>query len=365
MPVLSLDDVKTPALLLDIDVLRENLLRMAARARGAGIRLRPHIKTHACLRIGRMQQELGAQGLTVSTLREAELFADAGFDDLIWAFPFTRADGARVEALGSRISLGVLVDSLEAIEWLAALSSTLSIWIELDCGHHRSGLDPKAEALIPLARAIVASPRLRFAGLLTHPGQAYAARGSEEVRAVARAETAALERAKRRLQGAGLEVPALSGGSTPTAWLGELPGSLDELRPGNYCFHDRTQLAIGACSLEDCALTVLSTVISSQGDPPRSVLDAGALALSMDPGPPELSPAMGWLLEEGPDGPRLGPPLRWLSQEHGVLDQRLPLGQRVRILPNHACYVTSCFEHYVLVSEARVVGRLPIAREPH
>jgi threo-3-hydroxy-D-aspartate ammonia-lyase len=377
MPRRSLvGDLPTPALLLDLDVLDRNLAHMAARARALGVALRPHVKTHKCLEIGRRQLVRGAAGITVATLAEAEAFAAAGFDDITWAFPLVLARLDEVTALARRVTFRVSLDSAVALAALAAAArsagSAVHAWLEVDSGHHRSGVEPGAEA-VALAQRLAAEPAVVFDGILTHAGQSYHARTAGARAAVAEAERATMAGFAARLRDAGIPVAAVSVGSTPGMSAVERLDGVTEVRPGNYAFHDFTQLAAGVCAADACAVTVLASVVSHQPGAGHAVVDAGALALSKDQGPedPARARGLGPLLR-GLAGHELDPSLevRGVSQEHGVVagpeagdvEGRLRVGERVRILPNHSCLAAALFDHYDVVRGEEVVDRWTIWR---
>ncbi len=370
-------DLPTPALLLDLDALERNLDRMAARARALGVALRPHVKTHKCLEIARMQRQRGACGVTVATLPEALAFADAGFDAITGAFPLVLARLEGVVALARRIALRVVVESPRALEALggAARDAGLEIhaWLEVDAGHHRSGVDPDRPDSVALARRLAAERGVTFDGLLTHAGQSYHARTRAERAAVAERERGVMAAFAARLRRDGVPVPGVSVGSTPAMSAVERLDGVTEVRPGNYAFHDFMQLAAGVCAPEDCAVTVLASVVSHQSGADHVVVDAGALALSKDPGPhdPALARGFGPLLR-GLAGPEQEPALavQGMSQEHGMVggaraadvEGRLAVGEKVRILPNHSCLTAALFDEYQVVRGEEVVDRWPIHR---
>ena len=369
-------DLPTPALLLDRDVLERNLTAMAAKARALGVALRPHVKTHKCPEIGRLQLAAGSRGITVATLAEAAAFADAGFDDVTWAFPLVLARLEEVVALARRITLRVTVESAAAIEALGAAARRAGLeahaWLEVDSGHHRSGVDPDAPAAVDLARRLAAERGVVFDGLLTHAGQSYHARSREERAAVAERERAAMVAFAGRLERSGVPVHGVSVGSTPAMSAVRSLEGVTEVRPGNYAFYDFMQLAAGVCASDDCAVTVLTSVVSHQAGADHVVVDAGALALSKDPGPddPTLRRGFGPVLK-GLTGHELDGALvvRGVSQEHGMVGgeraedvARLAVGDRIRILPNHSCLTVAMFDEYQVVRGEEVVDRWPIRR---
>jgi D-serine deaminase-like pyridoxal phosphate-dependent protein len=358
----SLHDLPTPSLLLDLDVLEANLRRMSERAAALGVALRPHIKTHKCVEVAERQRALGIQGITVSTLHEARVFADHGFDDLTWAFPVILSRLDEVRELAERATLRLVVDSPEAVAALESLGLPLHVWLKVDCGYHRAGVDPESPASLELARRLAGSPTLTFDGILSHSGHAYHGPTREEVAAAAEEERAVMAGFAERLRDLGIAVPRVSVGSTPAMAVVERLDGATEARPGNYCFYDFTQVALGSCAVRDCAVTVLASVVSHRPGDGRSVVDAGALALSKDLGP-KGGETMGEVFADYRAG-ALDPEARLvnLSQEHGILSAPRPVGSRVRVLPNHSCLTVAQFDEYAVVRGDEVVDRWKIWR---
>ncbi len=374
---MDLSTQSTPALLLDIGILKRNVATMATRARRLGVSLRPHIKTHKCLEVARLQLEGGAQGITVSTLTEGEIFAGGGFDNITYAVPLEPGKIQRALALARQINLGITVDDPALVEMLDRAAGVerqrVKTWLKVDCGYHRAGVDPASVYALRLAQAIAGAQHLDFAGLLTHAGHAYKASAVSEILAIADEERLILTRFAEQLRTTGIQVPVLSVGSTPTMAVSSDLEGIDEARPGNYVFHDRTQLALGSCKVEDCALTVMATVISHQPDRNQVVIDAGALALSQDPGPAHLdsSPNFGAIVSDR-ENMSLYTSFHVvsMSQEHGIIKGKsaadvgsLAVGCRVIILPNHSCLAVAQFDEYVVVKGEQVVERWKIHRE--
>ena len=352
-----LAELPTPALVLDLDRLEANLRGMAARAQRLGVALRPHVKTHKCVEIARRQADLGARGLTVSTLHEARVFADHGFTDLTWAFPLVPSRLAEAVELAESVELGLVIDSAAALEALADAGRPLRALIKIDCGYHRAGVDPDRPEVLELARRLTASPRLAFGGLLTHSGHAY--KGNRL--GVARQEREVMVGCAERLRAAGIEVPVVSVGSTPAMTAVDHLDGVDEARPGNYALFDYTQTVLGSCAPADCAVTVLTSVVSRPAGLDHAVVDAGAPAMSQDPGP--AGSGFGQAFADYDVG-TLDPELRLtaLSQEHGLLSARPPLGTRLRILPNHSCLTVAQFDEYHVARGDEVVDRWKIWR---
>ncbi len=374
---MTIHELPTPALLLDLDILERNLATMQQRANRLGVSLRPHIKTHKCIEIARRQASLGARGITVSTFYEAEQFAAAGFQDITWAFPLPLVYADRVAELSTRILLRTVVDSLEAAEALERASrrvdKRLHVWLKVDCGYHRAGVDPASASAVQLVDYLVHSKELLFDGILTHAGHSYHARNRDEIRTIAEQERSVMVEFAERLRAKGYPVPAVSVGSTPTMSVIDNLAGVTEIRPGNYVFYDYTQAMIGSCGVADCALTVLASVISHQPGAAHFVTDAGALALSKDLGPTHVSNDMDMgILFEDYERKRLHAHihLRSLSQEHGkvvadspqTIEGKFRVGDRVRILEHHACLTAAQFDEYSVVKGEEVVDRWKILR---
>lgn len=353
-------DLETPAVLVDLDVLERNIARMAERARACGVRLRPHAKTHKVVEIGRRQIAAGAVGLSVAKTSEAEVFADAGFEDLFVAYPVVGADkGRRLLALAGRLRrLAVGVDSVEGASTLAgvfrAAGRTLEAMLKVDVGFHRVGVVP--ERAPEVARRLADLPGLRLRGIFTHAGQGYHAEMPEGVREIARHEGRTMAMVADDLRRAGLALEEVSVGSTPTAREAMAQAGVTECRPGNYVYHDGTQVALGTCPPSDCALTVLATVVSVSGTE-RAVVDAGSKTLSSDP----LRPRAGGYGQIAGRRSRL----QRLSEEHGVVvvegGEPFHVGERVRILPNHACVVSNLHDRVYGVRGEQVETEMIVA----
>ena len=354
-----LDDLDTPCVVVDRDVVERNVSRMADRARAAGVRLRPHAKTHKSPELGRLQIAAGASGISLAKTGEAEVFADAGFDDVFLAYPIVgEGKGRRLLALADRIRLAVGVDSVAGASSLAAVFQAagrrLDVLLKVDCGYHRVGVPP-AEAP-EVARRIADLPGRSLRGVFTHAGHAYLATAPGDVAAIARQEGELLAATAELLRSEGLPVGEVSVGSTPTARGAMTVPGVTECRPGNYVYHDASQVSIGTCAIEDCAMTVLATVVSTPAAD-RAVLDCGSKTLSSDPLRPTPG-GHGWILGRTSR-------LASLSEEHGVVrvepGEAFRVGERVRVLPNHACVVSNLHDRIVLARGDRVEGEWAVA----
>ncbi|MBK6456342.1 MAG: alanine racemase [Gemmatimonadetes bacterium] len=330
--------METPAALVDLDILAQNIDRMAEYSALHGLSLRPHVKTHKSPRIAAEQLRLGAVGLTCATPRELEVMSDVT-SDLLLNYPLLGAPKlARALSLPREVQLTVAVDSMIAVDALAATARIMDrpvrVYVELDLGMHRVGVQSVDDA-IALAMRVAEQPPLIFAGITFYPGHIREPVSEQEAK-LARLRhdlASALERMER----SGVRPSIVSGGSTPLAWrMHEVPG-VTEVRPGTYVYNDRTTAQIGACAWEDCAFTVLATVVST-AVPGQAVIDAGCKALGREPVRGVAGEGYAALL----DRPEVT--VQRMSEEHGILDLtqtswRPRVGDVVRLVPNHVCIV--------------------------
>jgi D-serine deaminase-like pyridoxal phosphate-dependent protein len=373
----SILELPTPALLLDQSVLERNLTRMQDRANTLGVSLRPHIKTHKCIQIANHQLELGARGITVSTLFELEQFVAAGFNDITWALPLIPDHIERILELSDKSTIRVVIDSPEMFERLNAIervgSERFHVWLKVDCGYHRAGVDPKSQLAEQLVQSLTESRNLVFDGVLTHSGHSYDAHNRAEILVVAEQERSVMVEFAERMRTKGYKIPMVSVGSTPTMSVTENLDGINEIRPGNYAFYDYTQVMLGSCGVADCALTVLASVVSHQPGASHFIVDAGALALSKDPGPLHISNDMDMgIIYEDYDRKRLQAHVhvKTLSQEHGkvlisessTLHGQYNVGEKVRILEHHSCLTAANFDYYYVVKGYEVIDRWKILR---
>lgn len=342
----TLADLDTPCVLIDLDRVDTNLARAQAHADQNGYALRPHTKTHKLPRFARQQLDLGAKGITVQKLGEAEVMAEAGIEDIFLPYNILGARKlARLKSLNDRVVLSVTADSPDTVAGYAATFSSerpLTVLVECDTGTARCGVQSPAQALA-LGRQIAMAPGLRFGGLMTYPP----ARRPEVAEAF-------LREAVELIEAAGIQVAKVTSGNTPDMWrTGQ--SVVTERRPGTYIYYDRMQVAAGAASLEDCALTVLATVVS-RPTATRVVIDAGSKTLSSD-----IGGLTGYGLVMGTDIV-----LKFLNEEHGVIELESPadwprIGDRLRIIPNHACVVSNLFDTVNLVRGETVFETVEVA----
>ena len=371
---MEMESLNTPALLLDVEIVQRNAERMRRRADALGVSLRPHAKTHKCVEVARLQTKGCSGGLTVSTLAEAEMLAAGGITDILYAVPVDPGKFDRSIDLSRRCSsLSLLTDSLEIATGLndsaRRAGVILPVFVKIDCGYHRCGVDPDSDEVLRIASFLQDSSHLRFHGILTHAGQSYACRNPSETLDVARHERDVMVGCADRLRMVGLQIPVVSIGSTPTMMQVDHLQGIDEIRPGNYIFFDEFQAARGNCKLEDCALSVLTAIIHIDRVRHRIVVDAGAIALSKDHGPIDVHPSAGFGRVVDIQGNDLHLNVSTLSQEHGEIDDvpdhlfdDLKIGSRLRVMANHSCLTAAQHSQYNVLEGDRIVDRWQIHR---
>lgn len=363
MAIEFLKDLPTPSLLLEESILQRNLSRLQARADQLGVNLRPHLKTAKSVDVAKRLVAYGAKSITVSTLKEAEVFADAGIHDIIYAVGISPDKLDRVIAIRERgCDLKVVLDSTDQAESVAVASQAsgdpIPALIEIDCDGHRSGLKRDEALVVEIARRLIEGGAA-FHGVLTHAGESYSAAGSELRSDLAEQERAAVVDAAAKLQEAGISCSIISVGSTPTAHAARDLAGVTEMRAGVYMFFDLVMAGLGVCSTDDIALSVLTTVIGHQSEKGWIIVDAGWMAMSRDRGTAAQAVDQGYGLVCTING-EIIPDLVMQSanQEHGILAVRpnssfelpdLPVGSKVRILPNHACATAAQFDGYHVI----------------
>jgi D-serine deaminase-like pyridoxal phosphate-dependent protein len=348
------EGIITPVAALDEEGVERNLARMAKLAADRHVKLRPHAKTHKSAYMAQRQMAHGAVGLTCATFTEAEVFADAGVEDLLIAHPpVGRPKLERLAALAKRVKR--IAVSLDNVGIAKSLPETVEVLWEVDPGQHRIGTapgEPTVKAVEELVRAIGAR---RFRGLITHGGHVYAATTQAERQLAADQETDAISKTADMLRGEVIEVRELSVGSTPTAGLA-LRAGITEMRPGTYIYGDANQVTLGSQRLEDCALAVVATVVSTPA-PDRAVVDAGSKALSADL---RVAGLNGYGIVLGRDDLTVAR----LSEEHAVLTAAertgLAIGNRLVIIPSHACTTVNLHGALAVIRPETAAGWLPV-----
>ncbi len=342
-------DLDTPAVVIEKDIMISNLRRAQSYFDAHGLRVRPHIKTHKLPQIAALQIAFGAIGITCQKLGEAEMMADFGISDIF--IPYNILGPAKLDRLAmlhEKIAISVAADSAETIAGYSARftdsSRPLPVLVECDTGAGRCGVQSPEQALA-LAKLIAAAQGLRFEGLMTYPP-----RGGAEAVERFFGETA------RLLKENGLEAKILSNGGSPDLYEAAAVPSATEHRPGTYIYSDRMQVGFGLGTIDDCALSVLATVVSRPTED-RAILDAGSKALAADTC---AAPGYGHIIEY-PEAVITG-----LSEEHATVDlsacaEKPEIGEKVRVIPNHVCVVSNLFENVNFVKNGEIVETLPVA----
>lgn len=366
---MELESLKTPSLVLDLERVRRNAERMTQRVNNLGVDLRPHVKTHKCVEVARIQTKGHSGAVTVSTLTEARAFAEHGFTRITYAIPIEPGKFSEaIELSRSCDELSLITDDVDVPGLLNAQAKkenvSLSVFLKVDCGYHRCGVEPTTSEAFEIPRRIAAASNLRFAGILTHAGHSYHCHSHDELLNVATQERDVMTEFANKLRQEIGDVPIVSIGSTPTITAVDHLEGIDEARPGNYIFFDAFQARLGSCELEDCALTVLASVVHRDASRRKVIIDAGAIALSKDRGPVEFDPKCGYGKVLDLEGNDLELVVNEMSQEHGVLlasdnkvIDRLKIGTRVRVLANHSCLTAAQHTHYNVLEGDRVVDR--------
>lgn len=358
----TLTQLDTPAAIVDQARMQANIDRMQHRMNGFGVRFRPHVKTTKCLPVVRAQLEAGAQGITVSTLKEAEQFFAAGVNDILYAVGIVPGKLAKVLAL-RRLGchLKIVTDNPASAEAIIAFGKeygeAFEVWIEIDCDGHRSGIRPDdTNQLLEVARILYAAGML-FGGVMTHAGSSYELDTPDALESMAEQERSGCVRAAEHIRAAGMACPGVSIGSTPTALSARNLDGVTEVRAGVYVFFDLVMHNVGVCRMDEIALSVLTTVIGHQIEKGWVIVDAGWMAMSRDRGTSKQKRDFGFGQVCAVDGTVLsGYAMSGANQEHGIVSfedtvdsdivTRFPVGARLRIVPNHACATGAQFPEY-------------------
>lgn len=361
----TLTELQTPLIVIDAPTMTRNITRMAEAAASGGKHLRPHGKTHKSGWIARQQVAAGAIGLTCAKPGEAEVFASAGIEDLRIAYPLSPTYATRVLALMDRVRLSIVVDDLGVAQaWSDVMQRAgrkLAVLVKIDVGTHRCGVDPRERDAVAFIVSVSRMPGLELRGVLSHAGHSYAATSAADVARIAREEIAQLTDLAAGCLTHGVEFPEISVGSTPQALVSATMDGITELRPGNYVFHDRTQVGLGVVDWSGCALRIHASVVSNPSAD-RIVLDSGSKVLSSDAARGHGGPVQGFGVVLGSDGtPDENLLIERLSEEHAVVrvtgEPRLRIGDRVTIVPNHACVVANLTNRYVVADGDQVLDQ--------
>lgn len=361
----SINDLRTPSLIIDLPKLKENAQAMIRRAKSHGVRLRPHVKTHKTIEGARFQLGNEFNGITVSTMAEAEYYSRYGFDDITYAFPITSDKLSQcAEIAGGIRHFNILLDqpqTLKELEKFAESNGILfSAYLAVDAGNHREGVQPDESDSVTLAKELYNSEHIDFRGILTHAGQSYHCHNVDEIITVAEKEREIMVGFARKLRAEGIACPEVSVGATPTCVHTRNMEGITEIRPGNYIFFDKFQADIGSCSLDECAAMVLSRIVGHYPARNQMIVDAGALALSKDPGADHMHETITYgHVVDHPELKILG-----LSQEHGIIrseDQipfdKFPVGSQIKIIPNHSCLTAALFPEYYILENDKIIDQ--------
>ncbi len=359
--LLRVKDIDTPALLIEREILEKNIRQMQKIADGNKVNLRPHLKAHKMPLLAHRQLVAGARGVAVAKLAEAEIMIRNGIKDILIANQVVGKEKiARLLRLSRLAVISCAVDSPENARQLSSAFARegrkIDVYIEIDTGLNRCGLR-KEKDILAMARLLTGLRGINLKGILTHAGHVYAASGKREVAAIGEHEGRFMVRTAAFLRASGIPIDEVSVGSTPTAPHAAMIPGVTEIRPGNYIFNDMMQVSLGSVPVERCALTVLATVISLSARD-RAVIDAGSKALALDKGAHgnELLKGFGFILKKKAQ-------LTRLSEEHGIIshkNEKFKIGEKIRLIPNHACPVVNLFDFAYLVEGQKVLEKIPI-----
>lgn len=360
---MALDDLLTPTLVLDEARLNRNAERMRERAKSLGVALRPQMKTAKSAAVARVAFGADPAGdaagpVSVATLREAEYFVDNGFADVSYSVCIVPQKLAPVAALNARGDIKILTDDIGVARAIADDGRPFKVLVEIDCGEHRTGVAPDSKDLVEIAKILDSGDNVTVEGVLTHAGHSYKCRTAADTARIAEDERAAAVAAAERLRQAGFECATVSVGSTPTAQFAESLAGVTEMRPGVYLLGDLFQAGIGTCAVDDLAASVLASVIAHRRDENALLIDAGGLALSKDRSTQALDDDKGYGLvcDAGSGAPIPGLMVTSVHQEHGHVTSdsplpfdRLRIGAKVRVLPNHVCMTAAMYDFYHVI----------------
>lgn len=356
-----LDQIQTPTLLLNKPLTRRNLQSMAEKARAHNLRFRPHFKTHQSAVIGEWFRQIGITAVTVSSVEMANYFIQSGWQDVLIAFPINKREIDKINELNQKVDLHLLVESLDSVDFLSEnLGQPIHLWLELDAGYGRTGVQwQKIDQIIQIATAIKDSPMLHFAGILTHAGNTYLARTKSEIIDIHGETNQRLQQVKQTLEAVGIET-AVSIGDTPSCRAADDFKGIDEIRPGNFIFHDLMQVQIGACSVDEISVALACPVVAVYPEKEQIAVYGGAVHLSKE----QLILAAGRvsygrvarLSNDGWQVMAADSFVKGLSQEHGILQASKELchqvtrGDILLILPVHSCLTVNLHQKYLTLA---------------
>ncbi len=355
-------EISVPTVLIDKQIVLNNIRKMVEKAKRNNVVFRPHFKTHQSIEVGRWFKDFGVDCITVSSVRMAKCFADDGWKDITIAFPVNILEIDEINTLAKRIKLNLLVNNISSIRFLQQnLETQTDIWIKVDVGNHRAGiLWSNSQEIIKLAKIIVDSTKLRFAGILVHSGNSYKSKSNSEILATHKESLERISILKEQLAQVGFDQVKVSVGDTPTASIAEDFSGVDELRPGNFVFYDLKQLQISSCTEEDIAIRVACPVVSKNEDNSELIIYGGAIHFSKDITLDDEGKYIFGYLAKEIDG-------KWgaidresyvssLSQEHGIVKisknqfESINVGKTILIVPVHSCLTVNVMSKFRLTS---------------
>ncbi|NQU61168.1 MAG: alanine racemase [Rhodospirillales bacterium] len=358
---MDINHLSTPTLILDKARLQRNIDAMAERVKALGVDLRPHLKTTKSADVARLAVDGNFGGITVATMREAEYFLENGITDITYAVCIVPSKLDQALSLVDRgADLKLLTDNADVAGAIAGHGGLFKVLIEIDCGEHRTGVLPDSPELLEIAGILAAGEKTELAGVLTHAGHTYACRSKDEIIVVAEDERAAAVLAADRIREAGHPCPTVSTGSTPSVMFARNTDGVTEVRPGVYMLGDMFQVGIGTRSIDEVALTVLTSVIAHRRDDNQLYIDAGGLALSKDRATAAFKGdddvGYGLVCDLKTTKPIAGLRVASVHQEHGLVTgdrplpfDDLPVGSKVRIMPNHVCMTAAAYDSYNVI----------------
>lgn len=374
---MDLQTIETPDLILDSQVMKRNIKRLKDKLKQHGVGFRPHVKTNKSAEVSRNFGDPLTTPITVSTLKEARYFFENGWRDILYGVGIVPS---KFDIVGDLIRKGakmtVILDNVETAEALSAYCEQsgllVNVLIEIDTDGHRSGVKPEDGLLLEIAAKLSGQelPGKAFlAGVMTHAGESYFCKTRDDIVAMAERERSGVVRAAKRLREAGCPAPVVSVGSTPTAHFADSLAGVTEVRAGVFIFFDLFMHGVGVCKLDDIALSVLCTVIGHQKEKGWVITDSGWMAMSRDRGTQNQAVDQFYGVVCDVHGkPIPGLVMKGANQEHGIIVHRddptltpeLPIGTRLRILPNHACATGAQFGHYTVIAEdGSITGQWP------
>ena len=354
--------IDQPTLFIDEKQVKENIKKMAEKALKSKVTFRPHFKTHQSATVGDWFKEFGVDKITVSSVDMAEYFANNGWSDITIAFPFNILQIDRVNTLAKKITLNLLIESEATITFLAEkITSQVNLWIKVDTGYHRTGIDWDNEALLSkLIRRIKTAKNLDFSGLLVHSGNTYKTKSIDEIEEIYEDTYLKLKDIQERLFLQGFSIVKLSIGDTPTCSVIKDFTGIDEIRPGNFVFYDLVQLHLGACSEDEIAIAMACPIVAFHPERKEILIYGGGIHLSKEslqlPNGRKIFGSIALPAENGWGKIFDQMYLKSLSQEHGIVSipkdfqEQLQVGDLLYVLPVHSCMTANLMKRYYTIN---------------